>query len=303
MTPPLVFYIDETGARHAYSTSVFQLMWVSPFGSSTWSLDTLGIVFSGFPLLSTTEALCNDQQGYLYAERTQLSSGLASIFRRPIAGTEWVRDTTGLGIGLTPLLMASNSSLGIVIAMGPQLYRRTASGWKTIPTITGISNINAVSVDGNGVIYVAGANINIADSNAVYFSTDTGATWHLAGLLGMNAQRLVSTGDTTYALTLGNRGYVITGQLPTIIVPPSPPVATSNVTVFPNPSASGFWYIQTGDDWVGSQVEVCDVTGRLVYQGTMNATTEQINGQSLAAGVYVLSIRNATKKLNGWLVK
>ena len=127
-------------------------------------------------------------------------------------------------------------------------------------------------------------------------------TWHLAGMTGLSTNSLVSKGDTTYALTNGNWGYVYSATgLNGITTLPG--ANTNNIKVFPNPSASGIWTIQSTNEWIGSKYELCDVNGRIIYQGLINNTNMQINAQNLASGIYVLRISNSNNSVNSWLVK
>ena len=300
------FYIDETGARHFYNyyaTSANPLtVWTAQLGSSTFSLDTAGMPV--FPIFGTgVKDMCSDQQGYLYASVDMPGGDM--IYRRPITGSAWVPDTVGLGASSIIAPMASNYAFGIIVARGMQLYHRVANGWVLLPQLYALgdpamlnSGINALSFDPSGVIYAAAANYSTPDSNAVFLAKDN---WQLAGLVGRNMQGLVSTGDTTYALTFGNWGYVINDNRTTGIR--SLPETKTGIRVFPNPSASGIWNIQTGNEWIGSQLEVYDVTGKIVYRKILNDSKTQISAPGLASGVYLLQIYNATNGVNGYLVK
>jgi hypothetical protein len=300
------FYMDETGARHFYnyyatSSDPFTV-WTSALGSSVWSLDTLGLPV--FPIYGTgVKDMCSDHRGYLYASVDMPAGDI--LYRRPIAGAAWTADTMGIGASSIISPMASDASLGLVVASGMDCYRRAASGWvalSPVPGASGNGGINALSIDANAVIYLSYSNYSYPDSNAVYYSKDSGMTWHLAGLTGLATNSLVSKGDTTYALTYGNWGYVYSAHgLNGITTLPA--AHANNIKVFPNPSASGIWTIQTNEEWIGSQLEIYDVSGRKVYQSVIDKSNMQINAQNLSSGIYVLRISNDANTLNSWLVK
>ena len=203
-------------------------------------------------------------------------------------------------------VLASSAGLGIFAVEGTNILHRSANGWLTLAPIPGMggtasAGITALSIDASGLIYAAFANYSAPDSNAVYYSADTGATWHLAGLTGFATNALVSASDTTYALTYGNWGYVFTSQVNTGIATVSPKV--NNIRAYPNPSASGVWNIQTGEEWIGSSADIYDVSGRIVYSSTIKNVSTQISATNLPTGVYVLRISNAVNTVNVWLVK
>ena len=300
------FYMDEIGNRYFYNyyaTNTDPLtVWTSPFGSSTWSLDA-----SGLPIFPSSglgvKDMHSDHRGYLYASIDMPGGDI--LYRRPIAGTAWTVDTMGIGASLIISPIASDASLGLIFARGSDCFRRAAGGWVSLSLVPGTSangGINALSVDANAVIYLSYANYSTSDSNAVYYSKDSGLTWHLAGMTGLSTNSLVSKGDTTYALTYGNWGYVYSATglngIPTL-----PTGNANNVKIYPNPSVSGIWTIQSTEEWIGSRYEICDVNGRIISQGLINNTNMQINSQNLSFGIYVLHISNSNNSLTSWLVK
>ncbi|HWB64545.1 MAG TPA: T9SS type A sorting domain-containing protein [Chitinophagales bacterium] len=296
------FYIDEKGARHFYNYYATGLnpltVWTSAFGTTTWNLDTAGL-----PVFTTSgtgvKGFCGDGQGYIYASLDLVQGDF--IYRRPVNGSQWVIDTMGLNTSYEITVMASNPAYGIILASGSSLYRRTGSGWVLIPTLSGFDYISTVSVDAQGKIFAAMAYNSNADSNEVYYTADSGATWHPTGMAGMNITGLTATGDTTYALTLGNWGYMFTGGFYTAIAPVTE--TAINVLVFPNPSVTGNWLVKTGDEWVGSEADVFDMSGKLVYHTRIINTNTEIDAPALAAGVYVLNVHNTASSVSLRLVK
>lgn len=97
---------------------------------------------------------------------------------------------------------------------------------------------------------------------------------------------------TWYNPTLGEIDYKLTG---------SPiaykPTAVSNVNarengwkLSPNPASDYVVLAATGDNWQNATYQLRDVTGRTVGQGSMTNAQQQINTQSLAAGMYLLNV-------------
>ena len=300
------FYIDETGARYFYNyyasgTNPLPI-WKSSLGSSNWMLDTAGLPI--FPIYGTgVKYMLDDQQGFVYASVDMPNGDI--LFRRSVNSNNWLVDTAGLGASLNISPMASNAALGILLASGTQLYRRTSGGWINLPNVptpggSSSAGINAISIDDHDNIYLSFSDYNAQDSNAVFVSRDTGNTWQFAGLMGMNIYNLTSTGDTTYALTLGNWGYVVTSPLNAGILPTSAPPA--NIRVFPNPS-SQYWNIQADEQWLNSRFEICDVSGQVVYDGVINSTNTAIRPQNLSSGAYLLRVYNANDSATRWLIK
>lgn len=318
------FYLDETGAKHFYVTNEF---WVSgsissvslqASGSSTLLPDTTGLSEATSFAIHISN-MCSDKRGYLYAE---LQSGAGSVLiRRPISGTQWVIDTAGMGFQYVTT-MASSPAFGIVAVCSRQngnggslLFRRAETGWIPVPLNTDTIGITSVSVDNAGGIFVAEVSAATQKSVGTYYTSDAGDKWSNVLLPGMNMQGaalnfnigsvlggLVSTGSLTFALTKGNWGFVFeTKGTPTGIQ--VTPAITGGIKVFPNPSSSGLWTLQAGEDLIGGQIEVNDMNGKTVYSGTLAAAESQISSPGLAPGMYILNIRKGEKTTNGLLMK
>jgi hypothetical protein len=268
-------------------------------GSNTWSLDDTGI-----PLFPTSglgvKDMCSDRRGHLYATVSTQSGVL--LYRRPIAGGTWTLDTAGIGTSMIISPMASDPSIGLVAVVGNMCYRRAANGWVALSTTnltTANSYINAISVDTHGYIYMALSHYSANDSDLVFYSPDSGTTWIGAGLMGRYVYQLYAHGDTTYAVT-DHGGYFYTSGGANGI---SQPAANAGIIAFPNPSASGRWTLQAGEEWSGAQIEISDMSGRIVYTAIAERNSTAINAQQLASGIYVLQIRNANGSDSVRLVK
>ena len=84
------------------------------------------------------------------------------------------------------------------------------------------------------------------------------------------------------------------------ITPGSAAVTSFNagsVSVYPNPSATAFTF-NAGNNVINS-IQLIDVTGKVVYTTTLNATTATVNATGLSAGMYFarLTSANATQTI------
>ncbi len=63
----------------------------------------------------------------------------------------------------------------------------------------------------------------------------------------------------------------------------------NNISVFPNPS-NGLLNIQLPPKYIGSQINVYDATGVLIYKSMSTATLESLNLSDLSSGVYLIKL-------------
>ena len=325
-TSNVTFYMDETGAKHFYTTNHWTsnayYIWTQLKGDSIWSVDTMGFMrFNNFG--NGINTVYGDGQGYLYAALATEVSG-NYMYRRPVNGTKWVIDTIGLPTSQNVTSMASSPEFGIIAATGgptlnniSTIYHRTDTGWVVIPARTDSSNISAISVDANGVILAAEINVSFGQqTSAVYYTTNNGNTWSQAFLTGMVIQGssnflqnmavqggLVAIGNSTYALTAGNWGYVFTSHKTATGIDVQVSNLNNSIIAFPNPSATGEWTIKTSDELMGGQMELTDMNGRIVVRSNMSNTNTTIGSQLLSTGNYILNIRQGQHSASSVLVK
>jgi len=196
------FFIDEDNTQH-YG------IWARTSGGS-WTIDTAGLGAGG------STAICSDQNGYVYTYG--FFSGAYRMHRRPIKGGTWVADSAGLALsGVFYNNYLQNNLAGghhtIVANDLYNIYMRQATGWVTLALPSALSSVtdypSTISVDGNGVLFAGFYDYNNMGTG-VYYTKDSGATWTYAGLDSNYVSKLVSYGDTTYALTTFNQGYKLT---------------------------------------------------------------------------------------------
>jgi hypothetical protein len=183
-----------------------QLLFKRPVGGK-WGADTLGMNV-GISSVGDVLASAYDGAGFVYA--TILYD--KSTYRRPVAGTVWSLDTTGLGVKQMALLYrgVSGDMYGSDYQTGG-FYRRHNDIWASValpPTVPPLSPVVALSVDSGGALYAAFYNKTIGGVHKVFYTTDQGANWTNAGLDSVTVNQLVSYGDTTYVLTNG-RGVIM----------------------------------------------------------------------------------------------
>jgi len=74
------------------------------------------------------------------------------------------------------------------------------------------------------------------------------------------------------------------------------------VKVYPNPLASGSWHLDVTNDWIGSDCEVYDATGRLIFRTEIKGTQSEIE-LNVAQGIYLMRINSAQKNYAIKLIK
>jgi hypothetical protein len=77
-------------------------------------------------------------------------------------------------------------------------------------------------------------------------------------------------------------------------------IELDKVQVYPNPLNAGTWQLRINNELLGSQVEIFDASGKVVFKSEITHTDSEI-GNNLASGIYFLRINSAggilTKKL------
>ena len=164
----------------------------------------------------------------------------------------------------------------------------------------GVISASAISVDSSGALFAAlasGQNQNQLTLNGVYFTTDNGMHWTLAGLDGITVSRLISYGDTTYALT--NQGiFALTRIGASSVRNPIGITANENIqlSLYPNPS-SGRTTIKISSAESGvAQITIINLFGEEVakiFTGELEAGEHSFvwNAKNLPAGMYSYIVR------------
>jgi hypothetical protein len=93
----------------------------------------------------------------------------------------------------------------------------------------------------------------------------------------------------SYILQITDSNGCIENSSPVVITGIAGAVLQNNITVFPNPSNTG-WKISVSGELLGSLAEVYDGTGRLVFKTTITNMQSAINIPGLASGIYELIV-------------
>ncbi|HYQ85906.1 MAG TPA: T9SS type A sorting domain-containing protein [Bacteroidota bacterium] len=197
-----LFSVDETGTEHlattVYGGSFYSLMFEKPPGGS-WTPDTTNFLSANY---SFSASMNTDKHGMFYVSG---SLNGRKVLRRPIAGGPWSPDTAGTS-GINYFFQMTPDKNGAMFgASGGGIYRRGSGSWSPVPMPSQLSNesVSAISVDSSNALFAAFVQFSFPAviGRGVYFSLDTGASWTYAGLDSLPVFRLVSYGDTTYAIT------------------------------------------------------------------------------------------------------
>ena len=67
--------------------------------------------------------------------------------------------------------------------------------------------------------------------------------------------------------------------------------------VYPNPVQTGILMIENSDIYIGEQLQVIDVMGRVVHTHTLTATQNQVDVSALVKGIYFVKVKGNTSKV------
>ena len=161
-----------------------------------------------------------------------------------------------------------------------------------------VSNHVSISVYGTPPVSISVNGDTLTGYNAVTYQ------WLLNGVPIANANSSVYIAHTfgSYTLQVTDTNGCTTTSSPVEITSIANELAESNITVFPNPTRTG-WQLSVNVELLGSAVEVFDATGRLVFLTTINKQLTTIEVPELAKGVYQLRITAKEYKFVAKLIK
>jgi hypothetical protein len=70
-------------------------------------------------------------------------------------------------------------------------------------------------------------------------------------------------------------------------------IDNTNILVYPNPTNNNIT-LEVSSELVGKRYSILDFSGRIILEGIITSTQEQINMQDVARGAYYLSIENSS---------
>lgn len=144
------------------------------------------------------------------------------------------------------------------------------------------SNKNVLTWQGDGIYY------NVY-RNKVFIGSVTDTIFEdYAPLSGVNCYSIQPAweycdGDTTEEVCTGL----------------SVPSVNNNpmLKVYPNPVQTGILMIENSDIYIGEQLQVIDMLGRVVHTHTLTATQNQVDVSSLVKGIYFVKVKENTSKV------
>ncbi|MBK9249412.1 MAG: choice-of-anchor D domain-containing protein [Ignavibacteria bacterium] len=211
-----VFYADRDGRKSIVNSSGNSAPMRLYSANPNWAIDTSGmkLLFSNQQTqvatsMHTDFTMTNQYvSGAIYNQQFAIQDAI--LFKRAYSGGAWTADTAGLN--KAPVVVVSsdktNTYCGSAAINGiSSIFRKNTGVWEKITSPpSAVSDVRALTVDSNGVLYVAysGVLTQNAPNRGVYATSDNGATWQYAGLDSVTVRGIVATKDAVYAFT--NRG-------------------------------------------------------------------------------------------------
>jgi hypothetical protein len=224
-----IFFVDKQSTQYYGLRGTFKMSAV-PYTKHTglpWAIDTAGtnILSVAGNSSNTFLGIGTDNTNYLYfSTLCQSASSAASfIFKRPLSGSNWSMDTSGLNnasiisyqVDPTGKMIGGSTTGGKLSA----LYREISGSWQKIslppPSVVDAKLLNASS-DGNlyvsfGTVSFQGSeNTAITANKGIYLTGDYGVSWRYAGLDSVLVRGMIANGNDMYAFT--NRGVFKLGN-------------------------------------------------------------------------------------------
>jgi hypothetical protein len=124
-------------------------------------------------------------------------------------------------------------------------------------------------------------------------------------IAGATSSIYVVTQDGTYSAS-GTDGNGCTSKSNSenikIVLGIAQVIADGNIKVYPNPLANGSWHVDVSDDWIGSNCDIVDEAGRVIYHTQLKGSQSEIE-VNVAQGVYLMRISSGQKNYTVKLIK
>lgn len=145
----------------------------------------------------------------------------------------------------------------------------------------------------------------LASGNGPVDAFDYFGTWKLqdalmdCALLNQNCE--YAFGDTPEQHGMGNWS----DGMPIRILEITPSASTGvedlkneiSVSVFPNPNSAGTWQFTVGNELVGSNLVMTDVSGKIIFQSKIQNLKSKIEVNGLPGGVYFYQLKNSANEI------
>jgi len=69
-----------------------------------------------------------------------------------------------------------------------------------------------------------------------------------------------------------------------------------DASVYPNPNSIGNWQLSLASDWVGSNFEMTDINGRVVFQTEIRNLKSEISIGNITSGIYFYQVKNSSNE-------
>ena len=200
-----------------------------------------------------------------------------------------------LNLLINPLLTDTNS----VTACSSYFWPRTSSTY----TESGIFTVSVPNLNACDSVFVLDLTVSISDltltatgSTLTANQNDATYQWlncgqNYAVIPGATEQSFTPTASGLYACRVTYDGCTANTNCMTVNVVGVDGVASSNFTVYPNPS-KGRFTVATSTAMNDAKIEVYSVVGQIVYTGVLTGNEMMIDLEEQPNGVYIIKVNN-----------
>ena len=138
-------------------------------------------------------------------------------------------------------------------------------------------------------------------------SSATSYQWYLGNtaISGATSSIYIATQDGSYTVKgTDSHGCTATSnsEVVKVVLAVSQISQDANIKVYPNPLSNGSWHIEVGEEWIGSDCEIVDAAGRVIYHTQLKNMQSEID-LNVAEGIYLMRIHTGQKNYTIKLIK
>lgn len=293
---------DTTGVPYLaypdYSYSLNSKITVMKYSGNAWI--TVGSPGVSYEEGANTPSLIFDKNNMPYV--AFYINGLSKLRIMKYDGTNWIplgSPISGVPIDKFTFTLDGNNAAYIAYFDGYghiAVKKHDGNDWVSLglTLLTGtISSSPCVAVDDNGTVYVSYQDENSNKANVVYLNSNN---WVAVGNTDFSADKadnlcLKIAGTKAYVTYSTTWAYAKVFDLTTAVDPLHE--ERTALSAWPNPANETIHLSASpGTAW-----SLCDLTGRLLLQGTLAGEDETLDIAPLPAGVYVLRAGNAQARV------
>ncbi len=261
----------------------------------TWSTGMQGGSMTDFPTVNTTYTVTGENTAtgckvsatemvvvtpspiiYIVASSPAVCSGKPVVLTALGAATyAWSNAMAGSNITINP---TTSTMLQVI---GTNNFNCTGSQSISINVYTN----PPVTINPSSTQVCLGDNLTLTGNGALTYQWQAGNT-----LMVGNPLILAASGTGTYAVTGTDANGCTNSAVTNIVIEPCVGLTSYNANMFrvyPNPTTGDFTVEMGSGD---KMISVTDVTGRIVYSGTTNDASFDVNISQLAGGVYYVKV-------------